>query len=254
MGAMIVLVGGLVALAMGFFWIALSARWERRLAAGRVERVIMPHLLAPTLELQAPFTQRVLRPLLRQFLRRLGALSPGRNLESLRRQLLVAGSPMGLGPLDFIGLRFVITLLGTMALALLVLRSSLPDLRRIIVLLAGALVAAEVPRYWLRRRMRLRRKQITLALPNALDMLTVCVDAGMALEAALLRISQLWDNALAQEFGRVVTEMGVGNRLLLDSTGTPSTRTSGVCRSGTIWTSMRRCSRRHMMPRTLPRR
>lgn len=203
-------VGALVGLAVVLFWVALGLGREERYAEARIEQAMAGHLVAPTLELEVPFAERVLRPLLRQLLRRIGALSPGRNIESLRRQLLVAGSPGGLGALDFIGLRLLVTLLGTAALSAVALSGPMSFLRRFIILLGGALLCAELPRFWLKRRMAQRRKQITLALPDALDMLTVCIDAGMGLESAFMRIGQLWDNALAHEFRRAVMEMGVG--------------------------------------------
>ena len=51
---------------------------------------------------------------------------------------------------------------------------------------------------------------IVKALPDALDMLSVCAHAGLGFDQSLQRISEHWDTALAKEFGRVVTEIGMG--------------------------------------------
>ena len=210
MEAMSFWIAELLALAVGAFWIALHIKQEERRSIQRIGHVVSGGLLAPTLELQAPFAQRVLQPLLKQFLQRLGSLSPRRNVDKLRWQLLVAGSPYGLGALDFLGLRILVAAVGTLALSAVLASVSGSFIRSLLAGAVGAVFCSELPNMWLKRRMAARRKAVTIALPDALDMLTVCVDAGLGLESAFLRIGQSWDHALAQEFRRAVMEMGVG--------------------------------------------
>jgi tight adherence protein C len=59
-------------------------------------------------------------------------------------------------------------------------------------------------------RVRRRKHDILRALPDALDMLTIGVEAGLAFETALLRVGERWDNPLTREFRRAVNEMRVG--------------------------------------------
>jgi len=199
----------LIALAIGTFWVAATVQ-RRQDYSQRIERVVAGPLLAPALELQAPFRQRVLEPLARRLLRLLGRLSPQRNIENLRRELLVAGSPLDLTALDFLGLRLLGLLFGTALVVGLLALAAVPFPRSLIVGGAGILLFFQAPTFWLHRRMRARRKEILLALPDALDMLTVCVDAGLGVESAFLRVGQNWEHALAQEFRRAVAEMGIG--------------------------------------------
>ncbi len=208
---LIALVAEFVAVAVGLLWVGLEIRRQEHRSVERIEQVISSQLVAPTLELQAPFTQRVLQPLLKQFLGQIGKLSPKGNLDKLRRQLVIAGSPLGLGALDFLGLRLLVAVLGTTA-ALLILasRSGGPTLQPLLLAVGGALLCSELPNFWLRNQMKKRQKGVLLALPDALDMLTVCVDAGLGLESAFLRIGQGWDHALAREFRRVVAATGYG--------------------------------------------
>ncbi|MDI7274444.1 MAG: type II secretion system F family protein [Anaerolineae bacterium] len=210
MTGVVVLAPLLVAVAVGMFWIAAEAERRERETLRRAEQVVAGHLLAPTLELATPFAERVLRPLASRALRRLGRLSPSANLERLRRDLLVAGSPWGLAPLDFLGLRLLVALAGAALLAALLLGSTAPPYRVLLMVVAGAALSYQLPRFWLHRRMAQRRRAVTLALPDALDMLTVCVDAGLGLESAFLRIGEGWRHALAREFHRAVREIGVG--------------------------------------------
>ncbi len=205
-----ILAAEMLALAIGMIWIAIEVRRQEQRSEERIEQMAAGHLLAPALELQAPFRNRVLQPLIKGTLRRIGALSPGRNLEKLRRELLVAGSPMGLGPLDFLGLRVLVAVLGTAVLSLALTRASGSLVRGTLAGVVGAVLFSELPSFWLHRRMRARRKAVTLALADALDMLTVCVDAGLGVESAFMRIGQAWNHDLAQEFKRVVMEIGVG--------------------------------------------
>ena len=55
-----------------------------------------------------------------------------------------------------------------------------------------------LPQIWLRRRVRARKREILNALPDALDMMTIGVEAGLAFESAMLRVGEQWQNALAR--------------------------------------------------------
>lgn len=204
------LVSLLVAGAVFLVWGGMRSRRDERNSADRITRMMSSQLVAPTLELEVPFAQRVLQPIVKQSLGRIGQLSPKGNLDKLRRQLLIAGSPMGLGALDFLGLRLIVAGVGTVAIALLLLSMSVSALQALLLALVGALLCSELPNFWLRSKMKKRQKQVLLALPDALDMLTVCVDAGLGLESAFLRIGEGWDHALAREFRRVVAATGYG--------------------------------------------
>jgi tight adherence protein C len=72
------------------------------------------------------------------------------------------------------------------------------------------LIGYIIPSFWLGSRLRERKRLILRALPNALDMLTVGVQAGLSFEAAMMRVSERWDNALTRELRRAVVEMRVG--------------------------------------------
>jgi len=67
-----------------------------------------------------------------------------------------------------------------------------------------------VPRLWLRLAVGRRKHDILRALPDALDMLTIGVEAGLGFESAMVRVGQKWDNALTRVFRRAVGEMRLG--------------------------------------------
>ena len=67
-----------------------------------------------------------------------------------------------------------------------------------------------LPNVWLGMRIRGRQKEILKALPDALDLLTISVEAGLGLDGALLEVVNKWDNALADEFAVVLAELKMG--------------------------------------------
>ena len=196
-----------------------------RLGRGDVENRLQafarrPRTLAE-IELEQPFSERVVRPLIQKLsalvlrLRQRGEETQRKQrqrenlLAGLQRKLNLAGNPYNWTPADFLGVKafgaliiapigfFIITVAGHPTLALL--GSA-----------AGALVGYFGPDLWLRSKIRARQSEIVKTLPDALDLLVISVEAGLGFDAALARYAEQSDNALAREFGRVLTEIRVG--------------------------------------------
>lgn len=204
------LVGTLVAIAILTIWIALTPRPRARAVDDRLDEYLDRSDVVEALEMERPFAQRALAPVVRRFLRAAGSVLPQRNLANVERLLTTAGRPGGMAGLDFYGLRLILAL-GLGALGwLLGQRGEAEGL----VLLRNALGAAGLgfvlPLYWLRRKARARQNEVQRALPDALDMLTIGVEAGLAFESAMLRVGEQWDNALSREFRGLVNEMRLG--------------------------------------------
>src|SRR6516165_5778820 len=96
------------------------------------------------------------------------------------------------------------------------------------ILAFAAALGYLLPEFWLTSRVRKRQHLIRLSLPDALDLLVVCVEAGLALDQALLRVSQelrIAHPQLSEELDLVSAEMRVGKtridalRELADRTG-----------------------------------
>src|SRR3990172_6870326 len=66
------------------------------------------------------------------------------------------------------------------------------------------------PDRWLSSRISRRQKGVFRAMPDALDLLTVCVEAGLGFDAAMSKVQEKWDNELSLEFGRVIQEIRLG--------------------------------------------
>ena len=106
--------------------------------------------------------------------------------------------------------------------------AGVPDKTLLLLAVAGAGAGLSLPGAFLRSKARKRREAITDALPDALDLLTVCVEAGLGINSAFLRIAEefrLSSPTLSEEFDVVNREMVAGKprmealRALADRTG-----------------------------------
>ncbi len=204
------LVSFLVSSSVMAFWLGLQRRGESRALLDRLGQVGERQRVPEELEMQQPFVARVIKPALRQWVRRLGYLMPNRNVERLQHDLERAGRPYGLTISDFLGLRVIAALAISIIVAALLYIRDRSIISVIFLGLLGGFGGSFVPSFWLRRQIKVRQDQIRRGLPDALDMLSVAVTAGLALDGAMHSIAQKWDSAVAQEFGLAVREMQVG--------------------------------------------
>jgi tight adherence protein C len=134
---------------------------------------------------------------------------PQKNIDKLNTMLIQAGNPSGLTAMDFVGIRFVLAIGAGAGYFLIMGRSD-----SFFVLIRNSAIALFIgfmlPKLWLSQRIKQRKVAVRRALPDALDMLTIGVEAGLAFESALLRVGEQWDNALTEEFRRTVSELRVG--------------------------------------------
>ncbi|MFN2433714.1 MAG: type II secretion system F family protein [Gemmatimonadota bacterium] len=160
-------------------------------------------------------TQTGLQPSgLRRIVTRLGERVPvsADDAGDLRRQLMRAGFRDGSAPVFYVGLR----LLAAISLPLLLLLTLIPGVEtpRAILLLGGAAgLGWVVPSFVLGRLVRRRRTRIVDALPDTLDLLVVCVEAGLGLNQALMRVGREMEAVepiVTDELGLVNLEMRAG--------------------------------------------
>jgi tight adherence protein C len=177
----------------------------------------------PTLdeiELQMPLRDRIFKPFVFQLRRLVTQRLPERERQELHRRLTQAGRPGGMTAGDFVAIRYAATL------ALLLIGGLLGLLTHVPVNVAvgaaiGAILGLYLPTLWLRRRVNNRRQEIQSALPDALDLLVVCVEAGLSFDSAMGRVAEKLENAMGEEFSRVIQEVRIGRPRLeaLDDLG-----------------------------------
>ncbi len=168
---------------------------------------------APTLdelELELPFRQRVLFPLLERIGQLLIRVTPGATLQRLEQRITEAGLSGSLRPLTFLGIRIVLAgALGAATILLVLPGQNSPLLRLVLPLVMGGL-GWLLPSTWLSRRIAQRKRAIQRALPDAIDLLVISVEAGLGFDQALLRVVEKWDNELTREFARTLSELRMG--------------------------------------------
>jgi len=163
------------------------------------------------IELSQPFNERVIKPLIKGIAQFIGRFAPQRNIENIRHKLELAGNPYGWGPTEFLGVRGLAgILLATMVFLLLTLTGQYLPKRFLATLVAGGLGFYVLPTLWLSSKIRRRQAEIVKALPDALDLLTICVEAGLGFDAAMQKVAEKWDNELSLAFNRVIQEIQMG--------------------------------------------
>ncbi|HXF70362.1 MAG TPA: type II secretion system F family protein [Thermoflexus sp.] len=202
-----VIVVGVIALALV---VGLSAPREEELLQARLAEFAardVPVTLEE-IELSIPFTQRVIVPILRQIAEFISRFTPQSILEDTRRRLELAGNPVRLGAGEFFALR-IIAGLGLFGIAqVLLLRA--PALQRWGLSLAIGGLGFYYPMLWLNQQIARRKKEILKTLPDALDLLVICVEAGLGFDAAMQRVAERWNNELGRAFARVLQEIALG--------------------------------------------
>jgi tight adherence protein C len=163
------------------------------------------------IELSQPFSARVVKPLIRGVAQFVGRFAPQRNIQEMRRKLELAGKPYGWGPTEFLGVRGLAgILLATMTFLLLTLTGQYLPKRVLATLVAGGLGFYLLPTLWLSSKISRRQTEIVKALPDALDLLTISVEAGLGFDAAMQKVAEKWDNELSMAFNRVIQEIQMG--------------------------------------------
>jgi len=162
------------------------------------------------LELEQPFTDRVVTPAIRGMAAFIGRFAPQRNEEEMRHKLDLAGNPNNWTTADRLGVRglaAVITVV-IVAIPLFLLGTQIPQF----LLFTGisGILGFYVPIFWLNAKIRQRKHDIQKALPDALDLLTISVEAGLGFDAAMVKVTEKWENELSRAFMRVNAEIRLG--------------------------------------------
>jgi tight adherence protein C len=161
------------------------------------------------LELSQPFSERVLAPLVTGLAEFVMRFSPAKTRESMQHKLDLAGNPYDVT--RFVGLRVLAALfLGGLGIVLFFVAGHLSLLQRILLPVAGAGLGYYLPVLSLRGKISRRQQDIIRSLPDALDLLTICVEAGLGFDMAMSKVAEKWDNELSLAFSRVIQELQLG--------------------------------------------
>ena len=162
------------------------------------------------LELQQPFAERTLRPLVGRLSRTGRRLSSASSAETAEKRLALAGNPGDLRLTDWMGVKMLVGIGTGVVLFLLfgVLSGGL--VQGAFAGLIGFFIGYLLPEFWLGRKIKSRQKVILKMIPDTLDLLTISVRAGLGFDAALAKVVEKIPGPLSEEFRRALAEVRVG--------------------------------------------
>jgi len=167
------------------------------------------------LELQAPFMERTIRPLVGRLSGSVSRVTSSSFSERTEKRLALAGNPGDMRVADWLGIKAVGTIAGAIlffVLFVVVGVLGLPFFIGIVMTGVGALFGYTIPEFWLGGRVRKRQHAILLMIPDALDLLTISVRAGLGFDAALGKVVEKLPGPLSDEFRRALAEVRVGKQ------------------------------------------
>jgi tight adherence protein C len=135
------------------------------------------------------------------------------DVSEVRLKLLQAGYRSPRAVSIYYSLRVLSLVAGAVLIAVLAPALSLSGTRLLIWIGAAAAVGWILPSGFLSRKVRLRQKELQKALPDTLDMLVVCVEAGLGLNQAIVRVSDEVEHissAMSEELQIVNLEIRAG--------------------------------------------
>ncbi len=169
---------------------------RRQVAAGDVSELVLP------------FSDRILRPTIQGFGKGLAGMLPVNFLASIQKSLVMAGSSMTATTFVTFWAVCIAFFAGLTIVALATLGGI--STQGFLGLMVMAIIGFSLPLFWLRTTVRSRQRLIIKTLPDALDLITTCVEAGLGLDAALAKIGEQMKGPLAKELSQTLREVGMG--------------------------------------------
>jgi len=161
------------------------------------------------LELQRPLGDRTLKPIIRALSGLVGRFYPANTVRSLTLKLKRAGMETTSTEF-FLGVKGFAAIVGMIALSALVNLMTSDPIQSLAGAAGGLVVGFLAPDFYLGNRAGKRSNEILETLPDALDLLTISVEAGLGFDAALVKVTEKLKGALSEEFKRAASEQRVG--------------------------------------------
>lgn len=158
--------------------------------------------------LAAPARERAVKPIVASLAALGRRFSPAGSISGLERKFVLAGRPVKWSVERLLAAKIVLGLAG--ALLLLSMVSSGGGGMTIIIVGMLAVLFYFTPDVIISARASERQRAILYDLPDVLDQMTICMEAGLGFEGAMARASASNDGPLAQELVRMLQEIQVG--------------------------------------------
>ncbi len=163
------------------------------------------------LELSQPLSERIIKPLFQKLTELAQRMTPQHTMQAMEKKLRVAGLLYKISPAQFFTIKVISIVVGlALGFVLLATSATAGAQTRLLMLGGGLVLGYLLPDLYLSSKTRKRQSEVLKALPDALDLLTICVEAGLGFDAAMSKVAEKWDNELSLAFRRTVQEMQLG--------------------------------------------
>lgn len=163
------------------------------------------------IELSQPFGERVIIPVVRRIGEFSARFTPQKAIQDTSRRMELAGNPWPIDAATFLAIRFILAVVFGGFLTAVVLISPPSNPNDNFMYIGGATFGGFfLPHLMLTSKITRRQTEVRKAMPDALDLLTICVEAGLGFDAAMSKVSEKWENELSLAFTRAIREVQLG--------------------------------------------
>lgn len=211
-----VIVGIVLLVVMVVIVVALIARRRRPRDVSTLEARLAEYSERDTpvslqeIELSASFADRIIYPALDKIAQFATRFTPAKTLAAIEHKLELADNPNNLTPTRFFAIRIgaMIVLAGVIFVVMTLTKRPFAQ-RMLFTGIVGAL-GYYLPSLWLGSKIRTRQQNIVKQLPDALDLLMICVEAGLGFDQAASKLVENAEGELPNGFNRYLQEVRLG--------------------------------------------
>ncbi len=204
------IIAAVAAAAVLLITVGVAARPPQDAVQARLSQLVVQPKSLEEMELEQPFFERTMRPLIKRLSKVGRRKDQGGIIARTDAKLEKAGYPGGLRGADWMGVKILSAIIFAVGLFLLLTLMLSSPAGGLFFGLVGAAVGFLAPEFWLGRKIRARSQGMVLQLPDALDLLTISVDAGLGFDAALAKVVEKMDGPLIDEFRQALAEVRMG--------------------------------------------
>lgn len=206
-----ILIAAMAAVAILLIVFGVAARPSEDAVQARLSQLVVQPKTLEEMEMQRPFSERVLRPMVQRLAKLGRRQDQGGLIQRIDAKLERAGYPGGLRGADWVGVKLMsliaFAVIGFL-LGLLIGKGAI--ILGLLFMIVGGAVGYIAPEFWLGKKIAARSMAMVLQLPDALDLLTISVEAGLGFDAALAKVVEKMEGPLVDEFRQALAEVRMG--------------------------------------------
>jgi tight adherence protein C len=185
---------------------------EKMKMKNRVTEVVGPETPVPIRqqELSFPLYQRFVKPMFSGIFGILMKYIPAANEDILAKKLSEAGKPYNLLPREVLVIKYLMAVIFAIGTRFLLHNSGKSHMQTLVMIIAACIFGWLLPDVLINSKGRQRKEQVSKELPEVLDLLTVCIEAGLGFDGAIKKVVDKSKGVLPDELFIVLEEIRMG--------------------------------------------